>query len=41
MQLCYRGAKYQAKNPAINTVKTEINAKFFGITYTKNTILRL
>ncbi|MBE9043200.1 DUF4278 domain-containing protein [Pleurocapsales cyanobacterium LEGE 10410] len=31
---CYRGAKYQAKNHLVNTVATEITARFLGQTYT-------
>lgn len=34
MQLCYRGAKYQAKITAINTVETKTIAKFLGRKYT-------
>ncbi len=34
MQLCYRGAKYQAQNKSVNSVESEYTARFLGQTYT-------
>ncbi|MDJ0572077.1 MAG: DUF4278 domain-containing protein [Pleurocapsa sp. MO_192.B19] len=38
MQLCYRGARYQAQttsvNTSVNTVEAAISLKFLGQTYT-------
>lgn len=33
MQLCYRGATYQASNHFINTVESKIIAQFLGKSY--------
>ena len=34
MQLCYRGAKYQARTNFVNSVESNINARFLGRIYT-------
>ena len=34
MQLCYRGARYQAQNKSVNSVESEDTARFLGQTYT-------
>ena len=34
MQLCYRGARYQAQNKSVKSVESEDTARFLGQTYT-------
>ncbi|MEM8721145.1 MAG: DUF4278 domain-containing protein [Cyanobacteria bacterium P01_G01_bin.39] len=34
MQLCYRGSKYQPEISSINSVESDVSARFLGRVYT-------